>query len=79
MSLECKTIVNIKCLGVLACFDLPYRECIRGIGEDLLIKAYNIIDTQQEDDVEVLLIIAALKTCVTTRTINLCHATLRWY
>lgn len=28
------------------------RECIRGIGEDLLIKAYNIIDTQQEDDVE---------------------------
>ncbi|KAJ7388822.1 Serine/threonine-protein kinase Nek4 [Desmophyllum pertusum] len=28
------------------------RECIRGIGEDLLIKAYNIIDTHQEDFVE---------------------------
>lgn len=27
-------------------------ECLRGIGEDLLIRAYNIIDTQQEDYVE---------------------------
>jgi len=29
------------------------RECIRGIGEDLLQKAFNIIDTHQEDNVEV--------------------------
>ena len=30
-----------------------YRECLRGIGEDLLIEAYNIINTQEEDYVEV--------------------------
>ena len=29
------------------------RECIRGIGEDLLQKAFNIIETHQEDYVEV--------------------------
>ena len=34
-------------------FCSPFRECIRGIGEDLLIQAYNIIDTHQEDFVEV--------------------------
>lgn len=28
------------------------RECLRGIGEDLLIEAYNIINTQEEDYVE---------------------------
>ena len=29
------------------------RECIRGIGEDLLQEAFSIIDTHQEDYVEV--------------------------
>lgn len=28
------------------------RECVRGIGEDLLLQAYNIIDTKPEDLVE---------------------------
>ena len=35
------------------CVFIIFRECIRGIGEDLLIQAYNIIDTHQEDFVEV--------------------------
>ena len=29
------------------------RECINGIGEDLLQKAFNIFDTHEEDFVEV--------------------------
>ena len=30
-----------------------FRECVGGIGEEMLVKAYNIIDTHQEDFVEV--------------------------
>ena len=36
----------------LCCFAFV-RECIRGIGEELLSKASHIIDTREEDAVEV--------------------------
>lgn len=63
-------------------FNFFYRECLRGIGEDLLIEAYNIINTQEEDYVEVSFTSCHFKlfiVCIMHVTcFNLCHVTRRW-